>query len=155
MGRQLPGTVVNAVRVLVALVVLSAVTTALMWWRADDLLLAWGQGNAAAREILEEGGLAALERSPMAPSFVPIAVVSAVMFAMLAVVLGVFLVEGHGWSRMVLSATVLFGLLLCGLSVGQDLPAWFVGCVVVGAVLCVAELVFLWHRDTGAHLRRV
>jgi hypothetical protein len=153
MRRQLPGTVVNAVRVLVALVVLGGVTTVLMWVRADDLILSWGRGNAAASEILEEGGLAALKESPIVPSFVPVAIVSFVMFAMLALVLGVFFVEGHNWARISLSATVVFGLLLSVITVGYDLPGLFVGCVVVGALLCLAELFFLWHKATNAYIR--
>jgi hypothetical protein len=153
MRRQLPGTVVNAVRVLVALVVLAGVTTLLMWLRADDLILSWGRGNAAASEILEEGGLAALKESPITPSFVPVAVVSFVVFALLALVLGVFVVEGHNWARISLSATVAFGILLAVITVPYDLPALFVGCVVVGVVLCLAELFFLWHKATNAYFR--
>jgi hypothetical protein len=155
MGRQLPGTVVNAVRVLVALVVFSGVVTLLMWVRADDLILSWGRGNAAAREILEEGGLAALRDSPTTPAFVPVAVVSFVMFAMLAGVLLAFFVEGYNWARVSLTATLLFGVLVSVLGMGYDLPGLFVGMLVVTLVLCLADLFFLWHPATNAFIRGV
>lgn len=155
MGRQLPGTVVNAVRVLVALVALSGVVTLLMWVRADDLILSWGRGNAAARELLEEGGLAALRNSPITPAFVPVAVVSFFMFAMLAGVLVAFFVEGHGWARVSLTATLLFGILVSVLGMGYDLPGLFVGMLVATLVLCLADLFFLWHPATSAFIRGV
>lgn len=154
-GRQLPGAVRNAVRVLLGLVVVSVVMTVLMWVQSDDLILSWARGNSAAREILEEGGLAALRESPTTPSIVPIAVVSTVMFALLAGVLVAFFVEGHNWARLSLTATVLFGVLVCVLGFGYDLPTLFEVLLALTLVLCLAELFFLWHRETNTFMREV
>lgn len=153
--RQLPGSMVNALRMLVALVVAFGVTAALTWVERDELILSWSKGNPSAQEILAEGGLEALRESPIVPNFLPLAIVSFVVFALLALVLGAFLVDGHGWARIALTASVGFGLLVAVLGVSNHLPTVFLVLSAVTAVLHLALLFFLWHKDTSAYLRDV
>lgn len=151
--RQLPGSIVNALWVLVALVVAFGITAVLTWVERDELILSWSKGNPSAQEILSEGGLAALRESPIVPNFLPLAVVSFVVFALLALVLGAFLVDGHGWARLALTASAGFGVLVAVLAVRNHLPTAFLVLSIVTAVLHLALLFFLWHKDTSAYLR--
>lgn len=154
MRRQLPGSMTATLLLLVGSIVLSGVTAVLSWVQEDELVLAWGQGNAAARELLAEGGLDALAASPIVPKFAQLAIVSFVVFLLLAVVLASFLVDGHGWARPVLTATILFAALVAVLGLGRDLPTLFAVLSWVSLALHAALLVTLWHRDTTAYLRR-
>jgi hypothetical protein len=140
---------------LVGIVLVSGLTAVLTWVQEDQVVLAWGQGNPRARQILAEGGFDALRESPMVPAFAPLAIVSFVVFLLLALVLASFLVDGHGWARPVLTLTVLFAALLAVLGLGRNLPALFVVLSWVSLALHAAMLFFLWHKDTTAHLRRV
>ena len=60
MGLQRPASVTNAIRVQMALVAVSGLTTLLTVLQRDDLIVAWAEGNPTARSVLEEGGLDAL-----------------------------------------------------------------------------------------------
>lgn len=154
MRRQLPGSLVMALRLLVGIVAVSGLTAVLTWVQEDDLVLAWGQRNSAARELLAEGGFDALRESPIVPSFTPVAIVSFVVFLLFAVVLAAFLVDGHGWARPVLTVAVLFAALVAVLSLGRHLPTLFEVLSWVSLALHAALLFFLWHKDTTAYLRR-
>src|SRR5437773_1116600 len=105
MARDLPGSVVNSVRVLMLIVATSAVITVLIWLLRDEVILGWARGNPSAQEILAQGGIDQLRDSPIVPGFVALAVVAFVGFTLLAMVLGSFLLGGHGWARIVLTAT--------------------------------------------------
>lgn len=154
MGRQLPGSLVMTVRLLLGVVLLSGLTAVLTWVQRDELILSWAAGNATAQELLAEGGFEALTDNPIVPDFVPLAIVSFVVFVLLAAVLAAFLADGHGWARPVLTATVLFVAVVAVLSLGRHLPWVFDALSVLSLVLHVALLFFLWHRDTSAYLRR-
>jgi len=154
MRRQLPGSLVMALRLLVGIVLVSGLTAVLTWVQEDDLVLAWGQRNPAAREVLAEGGFDALRESPIVPSFTPVAIVSFVVFLLFALVLAAFLVDGHGWARPVLTLTVLFAAMVAVLSLGRHLPTLFVVLSWISLALHAALLFFLWHKDTTAYLRR-
>ena len=105
MGRQWPGSVVNAMRCLSALVVLMALGTVLTILLQDDLIEAWAEGNPGAREILREGGIEALKASSISlPAFVPVVVVMFVVLLGLLAVLRVFFREGYEWARVSLAA---------------------------------------------------
>jgi hypothetical protein len=155
MRRQVPASVAHALRVLVAIVLLSAATALLTWVQRDEVILSWAKGNPSAQEILASGGIEALRDSAIVPKFVPLAVVSFVVFLLLAVVLAAFLVDGHGWSRLVLTLMAVFGVLVAALGLLNHLPVLFVVLSVLSMVLNVALVFFLWRRDTSAYLRVV
>jgi hypothetical protein len=151
--RQVPASVANALRVLVAIVLVSALTALLTWVQLDEVILSWAKGNPSAQEILASGGLDALRDSAIVPKFVPLAVVSFVVFLLLATVLAAFLVDGHGWARLVLTLLALFGMLVAALGLLNHLPTLFVVLSSVSMVLNVVLVLFLWRRDTSAYLR--
>ena len=151
--RDLPGSITNALRNLLALVVVSAAAVLLTWLQHDEIIRSWAKGNSSAQEILASGGLAALRESAIVPKFVPLAIVSFVVFLVLVVVLGAFLVDGHGWSRLVLTGTSLFGLLVSFLGLTHGLPPAFVIVSALFFVLCLTLVLFLWRKDTSTYLR--
>lgn len=151
--REKPGSITNAVRSLLALIVVSGAAVLLTWLQQDEIVLAWAQGNSSAQEILATGGIDALRDSAIVPKFVPLALVSFVVFVGLAVVLGAFLVDGHGWARLVLTGTSFFGLLVSLLGLNHDLPAAFVVISALFLVFCLTLVFFLWRRDTSTYLR--
>jgi len=155
MARDVPRSVTNSVRVLGLIVATSGVITLLIGLLRDDVLLAWAKGNEGAQATLSEGGIAALRESPSAPGFVALAVVAFVGFALLALVLGSFLVGGHPWTRFVLTAAAGVGVLVGAICLANHLPVIF---VVLSGVIIVEGLVllfFLWQRSTTAYLRQV
>ena len=155
MARDVPGSVVNAVRVLGLIVATSAVITLLIWLMLDDVILGWAEGNPSAQDLLAQGGIDQLRESPIVPGFVALAVVAFVGFTLLAVVLASFLLGGHGWARLVLTATAGVGVLVGAVCLDSHLPVIF---VVLSALVIVEGLVlsyFLWRRETTAYLRDV
>ncbi|WP_110181611.1 hypothetical protein [Nocardioides solisilvae] len=150
-----PPSVILAARVAVALLLAAAVTTVLTWWRREDLLTSWAEGNAGARAILAEGGLAAVEETLAVPAFVPVTVTSFVVLVMLVGVLLAFFVEGFGWARLALAVIALFGVFLAVLCVASGIPTLFVVMSVVMVLLCLALLVLLFHKDTNRYFREV
>jgi hypothetical protein len=151
--RELPGSITNALRNLVALVVVSGIAVLLTWLQHDEVIRAWAKGNSSAQEILASGGMAALRESAIVPKFVPLALVSFVVFLVLVVVLGAFLVDGHGWSRLVLTATSFFGVLVAVLGLNHGLPTAFVIVSALFFVLSLTLVFFLWRKDTSTYLR--
>lgn len=151
--RDVPGSIAHAVWSLLALVVVSGVAVLLTWLQHDEVILAWAQGNSSAQEILESGGMSALRDSTIVPKFVPLALVSFVVFVLLAMVLAAFLVAGHGWSRLVLTATSLFGVLVASLGLNHSLPTVFVVVSALFLALCLALVFFLWQKDSSSYLR--
>jgi hypothetical protein len=151
--RELPGSITNALRNLVALVVVSGVAVLLTWLQHDEVIRAWAKGNSSAQEILASGGMAALRESAIVPKFVPLALVSFVVFVVLVVVLGAFLVDGHGWSRLVLTATSFFGVLVAVLGLNHGLPTAFVIVSALFFVLSLTLVFFLWRKDASTYLR--
>ena len=153
MARDVPGSVVNAVRVLGLIVVTSAVITLLIWLMRDDVVIGWAEGNPSAQELLDQGGIDLLRDSPIVPGFVALAVVAFVGFALLAVVLGSFFKGGHAWTRPVLTATAGIGVLVGAVCLDNHLPVIF---TVLSALVIAEGLVlfyFLWKRETTAYLR--
>ncbi|WP_159083878.1 hypothetical protein [Nocardioides terrigena] len=149
----MPASVAHALRVLVAIVLLSAATALLTWVQRDEVILSWAKGNPSAQEILASGGIEALRDSAIVPKFVPLAVVSFVVFLLLAVVLAAFLVDGHGWSRLVLTLMAVFGVLVAALGLLNHLPVLLEVLSAVSMVLYAALVFFLWRKDTSAYLR--
>ncbi len=153
MARDVPRSVVNAVRALGLIVATSGVITLLIWLMSDVVILGWAEGNPSAQEILAQGGIDQLRESPIVPGFVALAVVAFVGFALLAVVLGSFFKGGHGWTRPVLTATAGVGVLVGAVCLDNDLP---VVLVVLSALVIIEGLAlcyFLWQRETTAYLR--
>ena len=151
--RELPGSITNALRNLVALVGVSGMAVLLTWLQHDEVIRAWAKGNSSAQEILASGGMAALRESAIVPKFVPLALVSFVVFVVLVVVLGAFLVDGHGWSRLVLTATSFFGVLVAVLGLNHGLPTAFVIVSALFFVLSLTLVFFLWRKDASTYLR--
>ncbi len=155
MARDVPGSVINSMRVLALIVATSGLITVLIWLMRDDVLLAWAEGNDGAQATLGEGGIEALRESPSAPGFVALSVVAFVGFALLAMVLASFFLGGHAWTRPVLTATAGVGVLVGAVCLDNHLPVIF---VVLSGVIIVEGLVlllFLWQRETTAYLRHV
>ena len=142
--RQLPGSITNALRSLLALVVVSGAAVLLTWLQHDEVILAWAKGNPSAQEILASGGMAALREAAIVPKFVPLAVVSFVVFLVLAVVLGRVPRDGHGWSRLVLTRhQLLRPPRRRSLGLNHGLPAAFVIVSALFFVFCVTLRVLL------------
>ena len=156
MGRQRPRSVTRAVGVQWALVAVSALLALLAVLMRDDLLRAWVDSSSTAREIVAEGGLEALRQSAISvPSFAPVAVVTFVVYGLLAWVLAALFREGHGWARwslVLLAAAHLFGTIVIARA---DPPAPFVVVVVVGALLDLVLAGLLLHKDTAEWVRGV
>jgi hypothetical protein len=155
MGRQWPGSVVNAMRCLGALVVLMGIGTVLTWVLEDDLVASWAEGNPGAREILREGGIEALRESSISPpAFVAVVVVMFIVMLSLVAVLRVFFREGYEWARLSLAGVGLSIGLAAGLiTFRESPPVVFVVLCVVSLMVDVAFLVFLLHLDTTAFVR--
>ncbi|PUA80570.1 hypothetical protein C7S10_12465 [Nocardioides currus] len=149
----MPGSIALALRTLLALVVVSGVAVLLTWLQHDEVIRAWAEGNSSAQEILSSGGIAALRDSTIVPKFVPLALVSFIVFVVLVVVLGAFLADGHQWSRLVLTALAGFGVLVASLGLNHGLPLVFVIVSALFLLLCLALVVVLWRRDASAYLR--
>lgn len=154
MGRQWPSAVTNAIRAQWLLVAVCGAATLLTYLTRDDLLLAWAESNSAAQAMLDQGGLEALKNSTIAvPAFVPVVVVTFIVYAALAWVLAVLFRSGHGWARwslLALAAGFLFGVVVIGRA---DLPAPF---FVLGAIAVVLDLALVWflmRRECGAWIR--
>ena len=145
MGRQRPGSVTNAIRVQGALVVVSALGTAMVAMLRSDLVRRWAESH---------GGLEAVEQSQIPPlAFVPVAVVSFIVYALLAWVLAALFGKGHRWARFALAATAVGYVFVILVVYRADPPTPL---LVVGAVVVVLNAVLLWllaHRDTAEYLR--
>ncbi|MEZ5192831.1 MAG: hypothetical protein R2734_10085 [Nocardioides sp.] len=151
----IPGSVRGALWMLGGLVVLSGLTAVLTLVFRDDLVVTWAQGNGAAREILDEGGLAALEDSSInIPAFGAVTVVLFVVFALLALVLASFLRWGHPWARYALTGVVAVMVFSAAVAISRSVPAMFVVISALALAVSVALLVFLWRPDTSDFLRR-
>ena len=140
MARDLPGSVVNSMRVLGLIVATSGVITLLIWLMRDEVILGWAEGNPSAQELLSQGGIELLRESPIVPGFVALSIVAFVGFALLVLVLGSFFVGG-----------VLVGV-VC---LDSHLPAIFVVLSALVIIEGLAFVFFLWQRETTAYLRRV
>ncbi len=135
------------------MIMLSAVTALLTWVRHDDLVLAWAERNTAAARILAQDGLEALKQSTLVPSFVPLAIVSVLVFAPLAGVLLIFMRERIGWSRAALTATVTFSAVLAVQGISRDLPNTFMVLSTLSLVVQIAVLVSIWLPENGRFMR--
>lgn len=154
MGRQRPGSVSNAIRVQWALVAVSALAALLTRLMDDQLLRTWVDSNSAAQAIVGEGGLEALENSAISvPSFTPVAVVSFVVYGLLAWVLTVLFREGHGWARWSLVALAVSHLFGAFVVFRAGPPTPFVVLVVVTLLLDLALVGLLASRETGRWVR--
>jgi hypothetical protein len=155
MGRQWPGSVINAMRCLGVLVVLMGLGTGLTILLQDDLVEAWAEGNPGAREILREGGIEALKASSISlPAFVPVVVVMFVVVLVLLAVLWVFFREGYEWARVSLAGMgLLIGLAAGLIAFRESPPAVFVVLCVATILVDLVFLALLAHPDTTEFVR--
>jgi hypothetical protein len=156
MGRQRPAAVTNALRAQWALVGVGALGTLLTVLQRDEVLRAWIEANPNARAYFEQGGMAALEASSISiPAFVPVAVVTFVVYAALAWVLGVMFGHGHRWARWSL-LTLAAGLLFAAVVVVRAAPPTsFVAVAVVVVLIDLALGWLLLRRECGEWVRAV
>lgn len=152
---EVPGTVRAAVAttwVLVAVLGLATLFTVLL---EEEIVRAWASGNPAARDLLEEGGIAALRAGPVdVPSFVPVAVVSFVLAVVIAWVLAGLLTGPGAWgARLGLTLMVLFAGVMTAFGLRYDLPPLFVVVTVLALLLELVLLGLLWNRQTTAWVR--
>lgn len=137
---QQPRSLVLAVRLLLALVVLGAVVTVLTALERDALIRAWSVGHPSGSSI-------------QAPAFVPVAIVLYVVYAGLMLVLLPFLRGGYNWARWSLFALVVIIVVSTLAALRTEPPVPFVVCSVASLPLNAAILYLLAHRDTNAFLR--
>jgi hypothetical protein len=148
-----PRSVVHVVRVLLALVGVTGLAAVLVWVRQDEVIRTWAEGNVAARKLLVEGGVEAVKDSPIVPSFVPLAIVFFVVFALLVGVLLAFFVEAHEWARLSLAGTAVFGIVAASVVLGLGLPVLFAVVSGVAILLCLVLLFLLWRPETNRWFR--
>ncbi|MEJ7793939.1 MAG: hypothetical protein WKF50_00160 [Nocardioides sp.] len=145
MGRQRPTSVTNALRVQWALVGVSAIGTGVTVLMRDALLEDWADAR---------GGLDAVEQSGIAtPAFVPVALVTFIVYASLAWVIAVLFRAGHRWARwslLSLAAGFLFAIYVI---YRADPPPAFLVVGVVAALFDLALIWFLAQRDSGEWVR--
>lgn len=145
MGRQRPASVTNAIRVQAVLVVVSALGTLAVVLQREDLVRAWAES---------QGGLDAVRQSQLpTPAFVPVAVVSFIVYALLVWVIGSLFGKGHRWARYALGATAVsfvFAMLVIYLAAP---PAALVVLGVLGVGLNGVLLWLLASRDTSEFIR--
>lgn len=153
--RQTPRSLTHALRCLAGLLALSVIAVLITWLQSDEIIRSWAKGNPSAQGILDSGGMPALRDAAIVPKFVPLALVSCVVFLALAVVLSAFLLHGHGWARVVLTATSLLGVLISVFGLTHGLPTAFVIVSGLFLALCLALVFFLWRKDSSAYLRVV
>ncbi|MBZ5736798.1 hypothetical protein [Nocardioides mangrovi] len=139
MSEQRPGSVVAAIWLLGAVIVVYGLASVLTAVFDDELVDAWSAGRPDSDSV-----------EP--PSFVAVAVVMFIVVASLLVVLMRFFHVGLPWARVLL--TGLVAILAIGtlalLVTGP--PALFVVALAIGLVLDLASLAMLWRRDTTAFL---
>lgn len=148
-----PRSLIMALRLLAALLVVAGVTVVLIVWRQDDLLRAWAEGNRATRELLEREGLEAVKDGTVRPPhIVPVAVTMYVVMAVFLWLLGIFVRNGFEWARI--GITLLLGCTAIAAVGGMltQIPLLFdiatVTCMVLG-LLCLA---FLWAPATSRYI---
>ena len=145
MGRQRPSSVTNAVRLQAVLVGVGAVGTGLVAVLRDDLVRRWAESH---------GGLDAVEQSQIPPpGFVPVAVVTFVVYALLVWVLAALFGKGHRWARLALGLTALAAIFTMLVIWRADPP---LPLLVTGAVVVVLNAVLLWllgSRETGEFIQ--
>lgn len=131
---------------LVVQVVLLGVAALLTAVLHDDLVEVWAGRNAAAREILASGGVAAVEESALrVPAFVPVAVVLFLVVAPLIGVLLAFWRHRAAWSRSALTALAIFGIVAAVIGLRADPPAVFSVLASLTIALNLALVPCLWH----------
>lgn len=122
----------------------------------DDLIVTWAQGNTEAKQIYDQGGLPGLEESSInVPAFAQLAVVMFIVLAVLVWMLGVFFLTGHGWARVGLTGFAAFGVFATAMTVPLGIPVLFLVLGVIGALVCLALLYYIWRPDARAYFRRV
>lgn len=148
-----PASVVWALRLLWMSVWVAAAAVVLTVIFSDDLVLTWAAGNPEAKQLVDQGGLAALEASSIEiPGFVPLALTLFTVFAGLTWMLGIFFAGGHAWARWSLVVLAVFGVFVSGVAITLGLPLGFVVLCVLGGAICLGLLVLMLRRETGRYL---
>jgi len=127
---------------------LAGLVVATVVWE-DVLVTAWASDNPAASAIVAEGGLTALESSPVdVPDFVPLAVVVFLTLVPIGAVLAAMLRGRAPWVRSWLTAGAVGGVVAATLAARTGAPPAFTALAVLAGLSCVALVVCLWHPAT-------
>ena len=137
---KLPDSVLRAIWGLRALVLVGAVTAALVVIFSDELIASWSVGHP-------------IDSAIKPPAFAPVALVLFVVVAGLILVLVPFLRTGHPWARYSLVSIVLAVLLATVAGLRTNPPMVFVIVSAASILLEFVILALLFHRDTSAFLR--
>lgn len=133
---------------------LAALVGATVLWE-DRLVTAWASDNPAAGAVVEQGGLTALEESPVAvPDFVPLAVVVFLTLVPIGAVLAAMLRHRAGWVRAWLTAGAAAGVVAAALAARTGAPLAFTVLAVLTGLSCVVLVACLWHPGTSRWLAR-
>lgn len=145
MGRQRPGSVTNAIRVQAVLVLVTGLATALVAVLREDLVRAWAESR---------GGLDAVEQSQIPPpAFVPVAVVTFIVYALLVWVLASLFGKGHRWARYALGATAASAIFSMLVIYRASPPAPLLAMGVLSIILNAVVLWLLAARDTAEFIQ--
>lgn len=89
----------------------------------------------------------------VAPAFVPIAVISFVLFGLIYLGLALMLQRGAGWARIVLTVLSVLALLSVPVSFLQSRPILFTVLSLLSTVLYLVLLFFMWQRQSTDYLK--
>lgn len=146
-----PPTVVLALRVALAQMIVMAVITAGTYLMEDRLRDAWASARAADLGVTVA---AVAESSVVPPSFFPVALTLFVTYVMLALVLLAMVRAGARWARFSMTAVVgAYGLLQLVIGTGPGVPAVLMVLAAVSVALHGLTLVLLWHPAHRGYFR--
>lgn len=144
-----PSSVRTAQMIVYALVALSVIRTIAAIAAKDTLVDYFVEsrdadpGSEYGQRVVAEG----------APAFVPIAIISLVIFGGLLLLLAYFFSQGKSWARIVAVVVCVLGALGGLLSLFQPAPIWYQLLGVLAGLLSIAVIVFLFRPDSNEFFR--
>lgn len=149
-----PPSIARSVQVVYALVALSLLNLALTIVFKDSLIESWaGSGEGLYSELLDEGGTQRIGELGVAPAFVPIAVISFILFGVIFLFLALMLQRGAGWARIVLTILSVLALLSVPIGFLQSRPILFTVISLLTAALYLVLLFFMWRRPSTDYIK--
>jgi len=136
-----PPSIKTSFNIILAVLALSALSTALSFVFLDDIIEAAGinPGDADA-DAARAGAMIG-------------SVVGFLVFGGLWVLLGVFLRKGANWARIVLTVLAALGLVFGVIGLLGEQPVLFLMLSLAQMALDVALLYFMWRPDSSAYLQ--
>lgn len=136
-----PASVVRALALLWALVVVMVVMTVFAVMFNDDLVAATGMGGARSADDIR-----------VSPSFTPVVITMVVCLGLTTLIFMAFLKGGHNWARHCLAALLAAAAISTLAALRTGPPALFVAGAIVMLLIEAAAVVFLYHPDTGRYV---